>query len=174
MTNVVDDSGSVEPSDPAQTAIEKSQVNIKQAIDGQSIDWFLQNLVSLVNTTPLEVGITLNVSGSLISGVLIGGKKYFELFAKEISDNFPIEDGPDGLKSRELLYDAYAQFGDIYNISSEDKINKNSPPQYIHLLNSRNYSADGAIPSNLGVLWRGKINAVSGFSLGQLSSDKHN
>lgn len=44
---------------------ELGQVDIKQAIDGYSVDWYLQNLVSLANKTQIEMGLTLVVGGAL-------------------------------------------------------------------------------------------------------------
>lgn len=142
-----------------------SEVEIKQAIEGQSVDWYLQTLVQLCNRTGLEIGITLNIGGSVISGLLIGGKRYFEDFAKEFSDAW---DGPD----KEDIRAAFAQHGAIYDKpSATDQDEQVSPSvQYIHLANARVFTTNQPLPSNRGVLWRGKINAVSGFWLGQLAS----
>ncbi len=41
-------------------------------------DWFLNYLVRVVNESDLSFGITLTVKGMIISGMLIGGKKFFE------------------------------------------------------------------------------------------------
>src|SRR5918993_1449756 len=39
-------------------------------------DWFLQFLVDRVNGTTTEIGITLQVGGLLVSGMLVSGDKY--------------------------------------------------------------------------------------------------
>lgn len=65
---------------------------LRMAIDGRSTDWFLQKFVSLANTIGLSCGITLFVEGAMISGMLISGKRYFEVFADEFSSNYPGDD----------------------------------------------------------------------------------
>jgi hypothetical protein len=139
-----------------------SEAEIKQAIEGQSVDWYLQLLVSICNRSGLEIGITLTVGGSVVSGMLVGGKKYFETFAKQFSDAWPGTD-------KEVLRSALAQSASLYDHATDDRDKSASPPvQYIHLANARIFHGHQVLP-NSGVLWRGKINAVSGFSLGSLS-----
>ena len=48
-------------------------------------DWFLQMLVQLANTSPMEIGITLQVSGMLVSGIIVSKKSYFEGFAEDFA-----------------------------------------------------------------------------------------
>src|SRR5690554_2927731 len=62
------------------------------AWEGQSVDWYLQNLVSVVNGSNISFGITLFVEGVVISGTLVSGKKYFETFADEFSSAYPGDD----------------------------------------------------------------------------------
>jgi hypothetical protein len=134
------------------------------AMDGRSVDWYLQSLVSTVNTTDVQFGITLFVEGAIISGLLIGGKKYFETFANEFAGAFPGDD-----EAKETIRQSFASYAEIY--TSEESADL-PPPQFIHLLDSRCFSPGGKpLPGNRGVLWRGKINAVSGFSLGSLSAE---
>jgi hypothetical protein len=136
---------------------------IRLATDGQSVDWYLQSLVSTVNTLEtLEIGITLVVGGSVVSGRLVSGKKYFETFAKEFSDPWPGE-------TKEQIRAAFARHADIYKIDEKGQENP-PPPQFIHLIDARCFYPGSELPNNGGVLWRGKINAVSGFSLGALST----
>lgn len=141
---------------------ELTSKKLKLAIDGNSVDWFLQSLVSTVNKTDLEIGITLVVGGSIVSGRLVGGKRYFEIFAKEFSAMWP-----EG--SSDAIYQAFAKYGEIYS-QEENHKEDGPPPQFIHLVDSRCFFPGNQLPDNKGVLWRGRINSVSGFSLGQLST----
>jgi hypothetical protein len=141
-----------------------SPEEITLARDGPSVDWFLQSLVSIVNDNPLEFGITLFVGGVTISGQLVSGKKYFETFAKEFSDAYPGK-----ADTQEGIRQAFASHTAIYDRREDEEVAP--PPQFIHLINCRCFSPGGVLPSNRGILWRGKINAVSGFSLGSISSD---
>jgi len=139
-----------------------SHEELKLALDGNSVDWFLQRLVSLANTSPLEFGVTLFTQGLIISGQLVSGKKYFSTFAEEFSDAYPGD-----ADSKANIKSAFETNGEIYDHEPGEDV---PPPQFIHLINARSFSHNGQpLPNNKGVTWRGKINAVSGFNLGQLS-----
>lgn len=105
-------------------------------------------------------GIDVSGGGGVVSGTLIGGAKYFELFAKEFSAAWPFENKDD-------IRDIFAENGNIYK-PSEGGDETIPPPHFIHLADARVHFPDGSLPSNKGVLWRGKLNAVSGFSLGSI------
>ncbi|MGV1108281.1 hypothetical protein [Xanthomonas translucens] len=72
---------------------------------------------------------------------------------------------------KESIRQAFASHASIYD--SENDAQTPSPPQFIHLIESRHFSPGGQpLPNNRSVLWRGKINVVSGFSLGSLSAEE--
>lgn len=143
-----------------------SAEEFKLLCEGRSIDWYLQRLVSIVNDNPsLQFGLTLHLEGVIVSGSLVSGKKYFEMFAQEFADSYP---GNDEIK--ESIRQALASPASIYD--KQDTEVEAPPPHFIHLVNARSFApGNSPLPSNRGVLWRGKINAVSGFSLGTLSAD---
>lgn len=137
-----------------------SDEDLKRAYDGQSVDWFLQQLVDMANLSEnFEFGITLNVHGSLISGVLISGKKYFSEFADQFM-------GSVKASWAQELHKVIAGHGDVYDAPSDDE---RYPPNFIHLRDAHLHHPSGVIPTNGGVLWRGKINSVSAFNLGILT-----
>ncbi|MBR7961437.1 gas vesicle protein [Burkholderia vietnamiensis] len=127
-------------------------------------DWFLQSLVSIVDSSDYSFGITLFVGGVLISGQLVGGKKYFEGFGAAFGG--ALSDPEAAAQTREN----FAKFGSMY--VSEDGSYKQDmeSPHYIHLQDARCFHPSGTpIPSNGGVWWRGRIREVAGFTLGSLS-----
>lgn len=133
--------------------------------EGQSVDWFLQNLVSIVNNSGIEFGVTLSVEGMVLSGTLVSGKKYFEIFAEQFANAYPGK-----ADTKEEIREALAKNAELYTEREEDE--SRPPPQFIHLEDCRHFSTSGhVLPGNQGFLWRGRINAVSGFSLGSLSID---
>ncbi|WLA29785.1 gas vesicle accessory protein GvpU [Xanthomonas citri] len=149
-----------------QDQYQPSLEDVKLAFDGQSVDWYLQKLVGIANTSDVQFGVTLFVEGIVISGQLVSGKRYFEAFAQEFSAAYP-----GGADEKEDIRRAFASHASIYD-SEDDTQQSNTPPQFIHLIESRCFSPGGQpLPSNRGVLWRGKVNAVSGFTLGSLSAD---
>ena len=136
------------------------------ALPVAKVDWFLQNFVNMANNPAagIEIGITLHVGGTLVSGTLISGKKYFDGIAEiMVKANTNMPEIAESWRS-------FSEFGTIYDAPPEDSTQKN--PQYIHLLNAHTFSSGGTpIPSGLGVLWRGRLTDVSGFSLGVLNQN---
>jgi hypothetical protein len=124
-------------------------------------DWFLSEIIRWTNDAGFELGLTLHVGGSLVSGITISGEKYFEAFKKQMTASFsaPSETISD-------LENAFNNFQKIY--VHDDETADRPPPHFIHLKEARTYSANGTIPKNSGVLWRGHISSVDGFSLGRL------
>ena len=117
-------------------------------------DYFLVSHVIAANNG-LSFSITLNVGGILISGLLIGGKEYFQEFGRVFQDAHPNDPDRTYEKSIQAL-------GDIYDGSDAKE-----PPLYIHLKDAKFYS--GGIGSGTpkdGALWRGRISSVDGFILG--------
>ena len=124
-----------------------------------SHDWLLTSLVNIANRTSTTIGITLHVGGALISGTLIGGTEYFTKFADMFSGGF--EDPELSSDVRE----EYRRFASAYQDADD-----NRQPSYIHLIDARFYDSSGnGIPTE-GTLWRGRLEAVDGFSLGRFSN----
>jgi hypothetical protein len=110
-------------------------------------DWFIQSLVNVANVAPLSFGVTLQVSGLLVSGYLVSGKAYFEATGQ--------------------MRKMFATFESAY---PNDPSQTDRPvPQFVHLQNARFYSTNGTpVPSNAGVWWRGRISEISGIVVGIL------
>jgi hypothetical protein len=130
-------------------------------------DWFLQLLVNMANDG-VSIGITLNVSGFLVSGILASGSSYFAAFGAELTSTMTDAEAAKGIKSD------FAKFGDIYKHEDREESEDTQPlqPSFIHLENARFFNTSGKpIPANRGVWWRGRLSEVSGFSVGTLSQD---
>lgn len=125
-------------------------------------DQFLRTLVHLANSLNIEFAITLSVSGQTICGTIISGKRYFEEFAETFSKGWNGD-------SSETVREGFIRNADIYDSNSAAA--KQYQESYIHLADARFYSSSGMVPSQGGVLWRGKVSAVSGFNMGALSQD---
>ena len=132
-----------------------------------SSDWFLQMLVEMVNGSEVVFPVTLNVGGVLVSGEMVSGHKYFEGFAKDLKE------GMFGTTSENANFveDQFKKLGSIYIREEQGQDDERKPPpQYIHLRNARIFHPGGTpIPTNRGVWWRGRLEAVDGFILGTLS-----
>ena len=87
--------------------------NKPDLVQGESIvpsnsDYFLTYLVQTVNVFSMEIGITLFVQGSIVSGLLIGGKAYFEGLSSEMALGFASDD------IKKVFQTTFAQFQSIY------------------------------------------------------------
>ena len=131
---------------------------------GQASDWFLQQLVRFSNDWGIEMGITLQVSGVLVSGTLINGKKYFEDFSISFASGFKSDS-----ELAESFKSLIGSYKEIYTTKPPEDADQ-PPPGYIHLKNAR-FIVPGqqAVPNPPGTLWRGRISEVGGFILGSLS-----
>jgi hypothetical protein len=127
----------------------------------QHADWFLQILVNMANGG-LRVGLTVQVSGFLVSGELCGGRDYFDGMAEEFVG------GIQGIDDPESIRNSFARLRDEYY--PQVPVDKKADPSFIHLKNARFFNTAGnPIPGNGGVWWRGRISEVGGFILGLLS-----
>lgn len=115
-------------------------------------DPFLKTLNATVNSFNYSFGITLVVGGGVITGTLISAKSFFEGFADSLSQAWP--GGPN-----EDLRGSYARWGKPEAAELHEG--------FIHLKDARYISGQAVVPSTgSGLLWRGGIDSVSGFSLG--------
>ncbi|WP_205478567.1 gas vesicle accessory protein GvpU [Sphingomonas arenae] len=130
-----------------------------------SEDWFLQTLVEYANAG-LELGLTLMVGGTTVSGILINGKKYFEKLSAVVRE---VDGGNNEVM--QTIADSFSDLGRIYDRPDDAAEDWILPPaSFIHLKSAYVFTpGGGSLPNGEGVLWRGRINSVDGFTLGLLS-----
>ena len=128
------------------------------------MDAILLDLVDRANFKGLRMGVTLNVDGVLVTGTIIGVEEYFQLMGEiHQSAEYWTEWGARTLEelrpsSEEVLP------------PSEDDMEPPKSPVFLHLRDAK-YVLGGArfVPTDRGLLWRGSIRSVSGYSIGRLS-----
>lgn len=136
-------------------------------------DRCLLTLVNIVDMDgELEIGMTLHVSGVIVSGLLISAQRYFELLNEAIQ--------PGGSQEsawlREALGDALTDFSEPYGAYEFNAVTEAEQAalelfltSYIHMRNAEVHAPGG--PGHLApALWRGRLSHVSGWSLGVLGS----
>ncbi len=136
-----------------------NQEFLKREWDGRQTDWLLQWLCQFINKNGLEVGVTLTIGGMLVTGTLISHDKYFEQFSKDFSDPFAVS----GTEVQEQMRSIILGFNPA--VDPDEQL---PALQYIHLKNARTYMSSSDHLPTKGTLWRGKIAAVDGFTLGFL------
>lgn len=141
--------------------------------DRQELDWFLQRIVDAVNSVEAgtenehTIPVTLCVGGILVSGNLISGRVYFSGIADEIrTANVVGERNDDAI---EALARSLQELGnDVY--TTAEAVQGGTPPHFIHLRSAKVW-LPGTVPAptNRGLLWRGRLEAVDGFWLGTVA-----
>lgn len=132
----------------------------KTASDDQGEDWFLQELIEFVGQAEgNEIGVTLHVEGAIVTGTLINGGRWF----KDLAGHLEASGVNKGVSHW------IAGFSKVYAEQGGTSEEGRLPPAYLHLRNARTVGTSGdLVPTDDGVFWRGRVNAVSGFSLGTL------
>lgn len=133
----------------------------KMEWEGRQVDWLLQWFVRVASQANLEVGITLSVRGHLVSGLLISPQAYFAQLAEQFAQPFADAGSSDADSIRALVR------------GFDEAPGKDDDPaaQYIHVRDARVYAGHQGPVSPEGMLWRGKVAAVDGFSLGHFQGE---
>ena len=129
-------------------------------------------LVEAVNTLDMDIGVTLHVAGVVISGTLISGRKFFHHIAQALREAAARHDA----QAAEGLAEGFTAVADSYRLWAEHERQSDSNDDqdairpltlYIHLRDAAVYAPGG--PPLPGMLWRGRLAHVSGWSLGVLT-----
>lgn len=84
----------------------------------RAVDGFLQSLVSIVNDESASIPITLSVGGLLVSGDLIGGKAYFNEFARQFKDGFRDISS----ETAATIEESFKRLGDVGDAATADRL----------------------------------------------------
>lgn len=114
-------------------------------------DQNIRKLVKFSNDHGAEFGITLVLDSGVVSGTVISANVYFERLITDLKA--ALEQSP---PLAEVLQSM------LPNTSGDDL------PNFIHLKNAKFFLGDRTIPTGPGMLWRGRISQVSGFTMGSL------
>ncbi|MGJ8587674.1 MAG: gas vesicle accessory protein GvpU [Yoonia sp.] len=149
------------PMHDEEIPVEQAQLNLSQ-------DWFLEDIINVFVSKGLGMGVTLTVGGVIVSGLLISGKKYFQ----QLSEN--IQTGSDASgEIGEIIGGHWKGYTAIYEKPDNAPDDwEPRPVGYVHLANAQIHApGQSPIPTNQGVLWRGKLSSVDSFFIGQMQQD---
>ena len=146
-------------------------MHIPESLDDKSVstprvDPMLQAFAAVAERSPLELGVTLNVNGLIITGFIISQANYFNALIEGLGS---IESQNEEVK--DSLQTFLKQLKEKLTGSSDSRDGEdNQPlPKFIHLRNVKIYPSEGkGMPTYGEALWRGKVDAVDGFSLGEM------
>ncbi|HWO97564.1 MAG TPA: gas vesicle accessory protein GvpU [Bacillus sp. (in: firmicutes)] len=118
--------------------------------------------LTLVEEDGMEVPITLNVNGAVISGTLVGASTYYEGVTKSAE---AMQDSTMSKIISKKLNDLKEAYIKQKQEDKDDKEDEESSPTFIHLKDAAYIVANGQSAStNSGTWWRGRISSVDGFS----------
>ncbi|HEX8161902.1 MAG TPA: hypothetical protein VF538_08525 [Pyrinomonadaceae bacterium] len=139
--------------------------NPPQAKSGDT-DWFLPSLLTTARKAGQRPAVTLSVGGLLIAGELIAAQEYFEELAGQTAGNAP--PGSPGAGAAAQLEALFRRFAAAASKAEEvDEHSAHAQPYFIHLRSARVYHPGGdPIPAQGGMMWRVRLGAVDGFTLG--------
>lgn len=124
-------------------------------------DWLLQQVVDYANKFNMETSVTLQAGGVLVSGKIISGPKYLDKIAEAFGD--ALSKNPGFEEAGQNVKDLFKLYKKDYD-EPEGNAPRN-PPSFIHLENARFLISEGMVPtSGDGVLWRGRISEITGFT----------
>jgi hypothetical protein len=128
-------------------------------------DFLLMTLVHLVNVSSLKMGITLFIQGTVVSGVLISKKLYFEGVSNQLKTMglFPTDVGDDAI---DTLINSLQPPTNSSDILEAEKLPIKA--EFIHLENVRIQYGNSSTLFNQKVFWRGRLSRIDGFFLGHL------
>ena len=122
-------------------------------------DWLLEMIIKITESSNMELGITIHAHGFLVSGIIVNSEGYFDRLG-QIFDK-----GLGGDKERVAV--AFKGMGESIGKKSKDSDVRN----FLHLKDAKYFHSSGKpIPNSQTILWRGRINEISGFSLGTLNA----
>ncbi|WP_313513768.1 hypothetical protein [Pseudomonas sp.] len=124
--------------------------------DSPDVDWLIRKVILLANMG-IPTPITLTIPSGLVSGIIISGKEYLDAFHTQLTGYW---DQAAAAKMLEYVEEWKA----IYEVPVNGNDEKNIA--YIHLRDAKVFTGGQFVPTNEGVLWRGKITAISGFTIG--------
>jgi hypothetical protein len=123
--------------------------------DSPDVDWLIRKVILLANMG-IPTPITLTIPSGLVSGIIISGKEYLDAFHTQLTGYW---DQAAAAKMLEYVEEWKA----IYEVPVNGNDEKNIA--YIHLRDAKVFTGGQFVPTNEGVLCRGKITAISGFTI---------
>ena len=137
-------------------------------------DWALGDWVIFANGYGLEIGVTLQVGGLLVSGATTSGADFLENLGESLSEGatqagekFAVMSETFKNMYHEQAQKLYPKIAPEESDSSEEK-QSTSEPAFIHLKNATIWADSQCSPIQVKY-WRGKLGSVDGWFIGTMA-----
>ncbi len=126
-------------------------------------DALLEFLITKVEETGIGAGITICMNGSVITGNLTKSKIYYDKMIEmyDFDDSQLTAKNPEEIDKWNEYHTEYVSF--INELKKQEKNQQNL--KYIYLENVTFRNVNSSTPTQ-AIVWRGKLSAVDGFSVG--------
>ncbi|WP_179505671.1 MULTISPECIES: gas vesicle accessory protein GvpU [unclassified Sphingomonas] len=131
----------------------------------ENVDWFLVEGILDFAELDTNIPITININGMVVSGVSISAREYLEGMRGVMRSMF----GEKNEKIVDMVIDGSLE---VYPTRDELLRKGHISRGYLHLKDAQYFSGGQPIPTEGGVLWRGKLASIDGFSWGQFKTGK--
>lgn len=164
---MTDDSNEIEDVDNVDAGNEASEnVTFDQP---EGTDWHLASIVDLAAALGVEIDVTLYLSGIIVTGTVIGPKRYFEL-TEEVLKRANTSGSAENLA--ESIASLLSRYKDLFPAAGQEGAKLGTATyRYIHLRDVRIFRNDGGFINITEGAWRAKMSAVDGFNFGRMTMD---
>ena len=131
-------------------------------------DWLLGAFVKAEDQIRTGMDVTLYVGGRVITGRLIGGREYLDLLRAGMEEAWLRGAAESGTRLPEGGLEAYRKVIREAQDAFYSESVRDEDAEFVHLADAR-FLAAGVFAPGTGSLWRGKLGAVDGFTVGLLS-----
>lgn len=125
-----------------------------------AVDTLLVALVTAIDRAGGELGVTLNVGGCVVSGLLSPEADYVRGIATDFR-----------AAGAQELADAFDESGGAEGLEGDrgDPVPREERAVYLHLREARVFApGETPLPTDRGVWWRGRLDRVDGWFFGHL------
>lgn len=121
-------------------------------------DGMLELLVAAVNGTKTQMSVTLSIPGGIITGLMISYGEWLRLVDERI-----LRDSPNATGMLDMWIEQEAETRDDES---------HTLPNFVHLTGAGyvEWSGMSPNPDTDGLLWRGRLSEISGWSLGSFKN----
>ncbi|WP_312945037.1 hypothetical protein [Stutzerimonas kunmingensis] len=127
-------------------------------------DWLLQHIAEMAGMG-VQVPVTLTTAAGLVTGVTVSGSEYLDHLKQDITKHWPAD-------MQSTYFGVVEEWkASVYPKPSADEGERSDHiPSYIHLKGARLYNAGTVVPGDNGMLWRGRLSSIIGFTVGVLTT----
>jgi hypothetical protein len=148
---------------------EREQLNTYGYLGVNGCDGILQLLVAATDRSGAEIPITLNVKGTIVTGILISEKAFFLELSQRLTSKQLDFGSPNS-----VLEEIFGGFAESIAKNNDREKAEDVPlgqPLFINLKNANFIlSSNDIIPVNDSLLWRGRLDMVDGFTFGKFTA----